>query len=111
LDHHERGWEIKQERPDMPLPQWRGQYGGDPRRLPRVVQKLLHGHRLTAEEKAELLWRFYELDQQARTRRRKRMGLVAVVSVALVAAAAWVYLHPPRWLIESVADLVQQVHT
>lgn len=70
MDKHEKGIEIDRTRTDTPLPRWNGRYGGDPKRLPRVIQKLLHRRALTAEEKAELLWRFYELDQAARGRRR-----------------------------------------
>lgn len=108
MDNHERGWEKWEGRIDLPLPQWRGTYGGDPRRLPRVVQKLLHGRKLTAEEKAELLWRFYELDLETRARMRKRVAVLLTFGVVLVIAAAWLSLHPPQWLSRSVADLLER---
>src|SRR5262245_12931032 len=109
LDNHERGWETKPGRIDMPLPQWKGRYGGDPHRLPRVVQKLMGRHKLTAEEKAELLWRFYELDVESRASQRKRLGVIAAMCLTLVAATLWVCLHPPQWLFDSVAGLIQHV--
>ena len=70
MDKNEKGIENDPTPPDLPLPQWKGKYGGDLKRLPRVVQKLLHHRILSPEEKAELLWRFYELDQSARVRQR-----------------------------------------
>ena len=54
MDKHERGWEIQEGRDDLPLPNWNGSYGGDQKRLPKVVQKLLLRSPLTPEEKAEL---------------------------------------------------------
>jgi hypothetical protein len=106
VDNHERGWEKKPGRLDLSLPEWRGGYGGDPRRLPRVIQKLLHGRKLTAEEKAELLWRFYELDQEARAGNRKRVAVLLTLGTVVLAAAAWVCLHPPKWLVQSLTDLL-----
>jgi hypothetical protein len=82
MDKHEKGIEIDPYRPDLPLTRWDGRYGGDPKRLPKVVQKLVLRRPLTPEEKAELLWRFYELDQGGRARR----GLIAVLMVALLCA-------------------------
>lgn len=107
MDDHERGWQRKEGRIDLPLPEWRGTYGGDPRRLPRVVQKLRHGRKLTAEEKAELLWRFHELDQEARAGRRKRATALLTLGVLLAIAATWLWLHPPKWLVQSIADLLE----
>ena len=108
MDNHERGWEKKPGRLDISLPEWRGGYGGDPHRLPRVVQKLLHGRKLTAEEKAELLWRFYELDQASRVGTRKRVAILLTLGTVLVAAAAWVCFHPPQWLVQSLVDLLSR---
>src|SRR5882762_10759106 len=71
MDRHEKGLEKVPGRPDLPLPEWQGGYGGDAQRLPKVVQKLLHARILTAEEKAELLWRLFELDQRARVRQAR----------------------------------------
>ena len=100
MDKHERGWEIQEGRLDQPLPQWNGSYRG-PRRLPKVVQKLTKGRPLTPEEKAELLWRFYELDMQRRARSRGTTG------VLLVLAALGVFLlmaaYPPPWLRQELA--------
>ena len=100
MDKHERGWEIQEGRLDQPLPQWNGSYRGDSRRLPKVVQKLT-GRPLTPEEKAELLWRFYELDMQRRARSRGTTG------VLLVLAALGVFLlmaaYPPPWLRQELA--------
>ena len=96
MDKHERGWEIQPGRLDQPLPQWNGTYHGDQRKLPKVVQKLAKGRPLTPEEKAELLWRFYELDQASRSRHGGVIGVLLVVTVlgilALMAAS------PPPWL-------------
>ena len=108
MDNHERGWERIEGRMDLPLPEWRGSYGGDPRRLPRVVQKLMHKRKLTAEEKAELLWRLYELDQEARAARRKRVTALLTLGVVLAIAAAWLWLYPPQWLVRSIADLLER---
>jgi hypothetical protein len=70
MDKHEKGIEVDPYRPDQPLPKWSGSYGGDPKYLPKVIQKLLLRRPLTAEEKAELLWRYYELEQGSRVRER-----------------------------------------
>src|SRR2546425_12195014 len=77
MDEHEKGIEVDPLRPDLPLPKWDGRYRGDPKRLPKVVQKLMLRRPLTPEEKAELLWRFYELQQGARA----RMILVLVLTI------------------------------
>ena len=82
MDKHEKGIEIDPTRTDLPLPRWKGRYGGDPKRLPRVVQKLMHRRTLSPEEKAELLWRFYELDQAARLRQRLLLTAFFVICVA-----------------------------
>lgn len=108
MDDHERGIDKQPGRLDIPLPEWRGGFGGDPRRLPRVVQKLLHKHRLNAEEKAELLWRIYELDQQARGRERKRFAIFLTASLVLGSLAGWLLLSQP-WLLQGVVDIVQEM--
>jgi len=82
MDKHEKGIEIDPTRQDLPLPQWKGRYGGDMQRLPPVVQKLLHRRALSPEEKAELLWRFHELDQAARVRQRLLWTAFLVVCAA-----------------------------
>jgi len=84
MDKHEKGIEIDSTRPDKPLPRWNGKYGGDPKRLPKVVQKLILRRPLTPEEKAELLWRFYELDQGGRVGKRIAWILLFVVCLALI---------------------------
>jgi hypothetical protein len=96
MDKHERGWEIQEGRPDQPLPRWNGSYGGDKRRLPKVVQKLVQGRPLTPEEKAELLWRFYELDMKRQARNRGFVGTMLVLATLGVLAFAAAY--PPPWL-------------
>jgi hypothetical protein len=96
MDRHERGWEIQEGRLDQPLPRWNGSYGGDRRRLPKVVQKLATGRQLTPEEKAELLWRFYEIDLKRRSRNRGLVGALLVLAVLGVLAFAAAY--PPPWL-------------
>jgi len=80
MDKHEKGIEVDPLRPDLPLPKWNGKYRGDPKRLPKVVQKLMLRRALTPEEKAELLWRFYELQQGART----RLILVLVLTIVFL---------------------------
>lgn len=104
MDKHERGWEVQEGRLDMPLPHWNGSTLGDKRRLPKVVQKLLHGRLLTPEEKAELLWRLYELDQRRRARRR----WVAGASFAVASLAVLVYLvaYPPVWVRQQLLSLI-----
>ncbi len=84
MDKHEKGLEIDPTRPDLPLPKWDGRYRGDQKRLPKVVQKLLLRRPLTPEEKAELLWRYYELDQAKRVRER----LYWILTVILLATVA-----------------------
>lgn len=96
MDKHERGWEVQEGRLDQPLPQWNGSYGGDSRRLPKVVQKLAKGRPLTPEEKAELLWRFYELDMQRRARSRGTAGVLFVL--AALGVLALLAAFPPGWL-------------
>lgn len=101
MDKHERGWEIQEGRLDQPLPRWNGSFGGDQRRLPKVVQKLAKGRPLTPEEKAELLWRFYELDVQRRSQSRGAVGVLVVVlalGIFFLMAA-----HPPAWLRDELA--------
>ena len=107
MDNHERGLEKRHDRPDQPLPEWKGRYRGDPRKLPRVVQKLIQRRHLTAEEKAELLWRFYELDQENRARARRRLALLIAMGAVLVIAVVWVSIHPPEWFVQSVVDLLE----
>lgn len=104
MDKHERGWEIEEGRLDLPLPLWNGSTLGDKRRLPKVVQKLLHGRLLTPEEKAELLWRLYELDQRRRARRR----LVAGACFVLTSLAVLAYLaaYPPIWVRQQFLSLI-----
>lgn len=109
MDKHERGLEESEARLDLPLPKWNGSYRGDKHRLPKVVQKLLLGRPLTPEEKAELLWRYHELDHRRRIRRRAFTAvlLVAGILVAMMAIAAY----PPPWLrqhMEGVAAAVLQ---
>lgn len=106
MDNHERGWEKKLGRPDQPLPEWNGSYWGDPNRLPRVVQKLRQKRKLTAEEKAELLWRFYELDQVDRQKTRARVMTLLVVLVALTGACVWLYFHPQPWIANKMLEIV-----
>jgi hypothetical protein len=85
---------------------WReGGYGGDRRRLPRVVQKLLHRRRLTAEEKAELLWRIYELEQAAQARRGRTRAILLILFLAFSAIATWVFVTQP-WITGGILDLV-----
>ena len=84
MDKHEKGLEVDPTRPDLPLPKWDGRYRGDQKRLPKVVQKLLLRRPLTPEEKAELLWRYYELDQAKRVRER----LYWILTVILLATVA-----------------------
>lgn len=93
MDKHEKGVEIDPYRPDLPLTKWDGRYGGDPKRLPKVVQKLVLRRPLTPEEKAELLWRFYELDQGGRARRGLIGVLLVIVLCAVCAAGYLVYTH------------------
>jgi hypothetical protein len=100
MDRHEKGIEKEYGRLDRPLPEWKGSYGGDARRLPKVVQKLMHGKVLSAEEKAELLWRFYELDQTARTR-QLRIWTALLVLTAL-AAALYIGLNHREWVMAQV---------
>lgn len=100
MDRHEKGLEKVPGRLDQPLPEWGGGYGGDSQRLPKVVQKLMHGRILTAEEKAELLWRYFELDQKNRVgKARAQRVLLALV---LLAAGAWVAIYQWRWVADRV---------
>jgi hypothetical protein len=109
MDNHERGIEKKPGRLDTPLPEWKGGYGGDRRRLPVVVQKLLHRRRLTAEEKAELLWRIYELDVEARSRRERFRSLALLLFLAFAGLATWVFVSQP-WITKGILDLVYPVN-
>jgi hypothetical protein len=105
MDKHEKGVEIDPCRPDLPLTKWDGKYGGDQKRLPKVVQKLVLRRPLTPEEKAELLWRFYELDQGGRAR-RGLIGVLLVIVFCAVCVAGYLFytrgvpllgmLAPPR---------------
>jgi hypothetical protein len=88
MDKHEKGIEFDPYRPDQPLPRWNGKYVGDPKFLPKVVQKLLLRRILTPEEKAELLWRYYELEQGGRVRER----LIWILTLALCLACFAGYL-------------------
>lgn len=106
MDNHERGWEKKPGRPDLPLPEWNGSYWGDPKKLPRVVQKLKQKRKLTPEEKAELLWRFYELDQIDRRRTQLRIAALLVLLVVVTGAAVWLYLNPQPWIADRLLQLV-----
>jgi hypothetical protein len=100
MDRHEKGLEKIPGRPDQPLPEWKGSYAGDAQRLPKVVQKLLHDRILTAEEKAELLWRLFELDQKARSRRASARRIL--IAVVLIATTAWVAIYQWRWVADQV---------
>ncbi len=93
MDKHEKGIEIDPFRPDLPLTKWSGNYGGDQKRLPKVVQKLVLRRPLTPEEKAELLWRFYELEQGGRARRGLLWILFAIVIAIACVAGYLVYTH------------------
>lgn len=108
MDDHERGIEKRPGRLDVPLPEWNGSYRGDARRLPRVVQKLMHRRRLNAEEKAELLWRLYELEQKERVRERRRFTVFLTVSILLATLTGWLLVSQP-WILEGVVDIVQEV--
>ncbi|HZI89564.1 MAG TPA: hypothetical protein VFD83_03830 [Candidatus Polarisedimenticolia bacterium] len=97
MDKHEKGIEFDPYRPDQPLPKWNGKYGGDAKHLPKVVQKLLLRRTLTPEEKAELLWRFYELEQGGRVRERLLWMLTVLLCLAAFAGyLAWNHQLP--WL-------------
>jgi hypothetical protein len=85
MDKHEKGIEVDPYRPDQPLPRWNGKYSGDPKFLPKVVQKLLLRRMLTPEEKAELLWRYFELEQGGRVRERLLWLLTLVLCLACFA--------------------------
>jgi hypothetical protein len=100
MDKHEKGIEKSPDRLDQPLPEWSGSYGGSPKRLPKVIQKLLLGRALSAEEKAELLWRFYELDQGTRTRAARDRRVVAVL--LLLIAVAYVAVFQRHWVATGV---------
>ena len=103
MDRHEKGLEKAPDRLDRPLPEWNGSYGGDPRRLPKVVQKLVRGMTLTAEEKAELLWRLFELDQKAQARKAgARRVLGALAGVAALAGAVWLAVYQWKWIADRV---------
>ena len=100
MDKHEKGIEVDPLRTDLPLPRWNGKYGGNPKRLPKVVQKLVQRRPLTPEEKAELLWRFYELEQGGRVRERILWATLVVVGIA-GAAGYFAYAHW-GWLMDRV---------
>jgi hypothetical protein len=104
MDKHERGWEIQEGRDDIPLPNWNGSYGGDPKRLPKVVQKLLLRRPLSPEEKAELLWRYYELDQSRQSRNRVLTGTIIVLLI--LGAFALIAAFPPDWARQEMVRLL-----
>ena len=104
MDKHERGLEISEARLDLPLPKWNGSYRGDKHRLPKVVQKLLLERPLTPEEKAELLWRFHELDHIKRVRRRAMTAVMLVIGVLVALAAIAAY--PPPWIREQMSGVL-----
>lgn len=107
MDKHERGLEISEARLDLPLPKWNGSYRGEKHRLPKVVQKLLLGRPLTPEEKAELLWRFHELERLRRGRRRALTAVVLVIGVLVALAAVAAY--PPPWLRQQMSGVLGSV--
>jgi hypothetical protein len=107
MDKHERGLEVSEARLDLPLPKWNGSYRGEKHRLPKVVQKLLLGRPLTPEEKAELLWRFHELENQRRVRQRAVTAVVLVIGVLVALAAVAAY--PPPWLRQQMSGVVGSV--
>jgi len=100
MDRHEKGLEKVPGRLDQPLPDWNGSYSGNVGKLPKVVQKLMHGVNMSAEEKAELLWRFFELDQRARARGASTKRILT--AVALIAGIAWVAIYQWRWVVNQV---------
>jgi len=106
MDNHERGIEKKFGRPDMPLPEWNGSYGGDPKKLPRVVQKFLAKRRLNAEEKAEFLWRLYELDQADRARTTQRTVSLLTALLICTGIAVWLYFNPQPWIAQKMLEIV-----
>ena len=106
MDNHERGIEKKFGRPDTPLPEWNGSYRGDPQKLPRVVQKLQAKRRLSAEEKAELLWRIYELDLQDRRNTTGRIVVLLLFLMLCTGGAIWLYLNPQPWIAERMLAIV-----
>jgi hypothetical protein len=97
MDKHEKGIDVDPYRPDQPLPRWNGSYKGDAKRLPKVVQKLMLRRTLTAEEKAELLWRFFELEQGGRVRERL-LWLLSLLLVLACFAGYLAYTHQLTWL-------------
>ena len=109
MDNHERGIEKKPGRLDTALPEWKGGYGGDRRKLPRVVQKLLHRRRLSAEEKAELLWRLHELEQAAQARRERFRALILLAILVFAVLGTWLFVSQP-WIARGVLDLVYPVN-
>ena len=100
MDRHEKGIERVPGRMDSPLPEWNGSYSGDQRRLPKVVQKLLTSRPLSAEEKAELLWRFFELDQRVRARSARTRTAFITIGFALV--AFYLAIYQRAWIVERV---------
>src|SRR5262249_52129414 len=115
MDRHEKGLERVPGRMDAPLPEWDGGYGGDSRQLPKVVQKLLLNRPLSAEEKAELLWRFFELDQRARVRAARTRTAFLTIGFALVAfylalyQRAWIVQHVMAWISPPAAPHAQRI--
>ena len=107
MDKHERGLEVSEARLDLPLTKWNGSYGGDKHRLPKVVQKLLLGRPLTPEEKAELLWRFHELEHKKRGRRRAWMAVVLVIGILIALAAVAAY--PPPWIRQQMTGVAGSI--
>jgi hypothetical protein len=106
MDNHERGIERKFGRPDTPLPEWDGSFGGDAKKLPRVIQKLIAKRRLSAEEKAEMLWRLYELDQADRVRTNHRVVALLLLMSLLTGVAIWLYFNPQPWIAERMLAIV-----
>ena len=100
MDRHEKGLEKDPGRLDQPLPEWGGGYSGDAQRLPKVVQKLMHERILTAEEKAELLWRLFELDQRGRVRQARAKRILT--ALVLLGAATYMAIYQWRWVADRV---------
>jgi hypothetical protein len=70
------------------------------------VQKLMHKRRLSPEEKAELLWRIYELDQRDRVRTNRRVTLLLALLLVITGTAVWLYLNPQPWIAERMLEIV-----
>ncbi|MEK7348639.1 MAG: hypothetical protein AABZ94_07175 [Candidatus Eisenbacteria bacterium] len=70
------------------------------------MQKLKQKRRLTPEEKAELLWRFYELDKIDRRRTQVRVAALLVLLVLVTGAAVWLYFNPQPWIANRLLEIV-----